>query len=61
MDFNKYSKKTIGTTTPTGKSSRGSITIESLNGRLRLRFRVVHKQYTISLGVSESPENWSVF
>ena len=60
MDLSKYSKKTIGTTTLTGKSSRGGITIESFHGRLRLRFRVVHKPYTISLGVSESPENWKL-
>lgn len=55
-----YSKKTTGKTTQEGKATKGAVTIESFQGRLRLRFRVAGKRYTISLGLPETKEAWKV-
>ncbi len=60
MDTNQYNRKTTGNATPCEKFLQGSITIECVNGKLRLRFRVFGNHYTIPLGVSESVENWKL-
>jgi integrase len=60
MDTNQYNRKPTGITTPSGKSSKGCVTVESVNNRLRLRFRVSGTPVTIALGVSESVENWKL-
>jgi hypothetical protein len=40
--------------TQMAKSSKGTISIESVKGRLRLRFRVNKKQYTLGLGLRDN-------
>jgi integrase len=42
--------------TPTGKASKGSVSIINSNGRLQLRFRHGGTRHYISLGVPDSPE-----
>ena len=43
--------------TPTGKASKGSVTILGSNGRLQLRFRFGGKRHYISLGFADTPQN----
>jgi len=43
--------------TPTGKASKGSVSIVVSNGRLQLRFRYKGKREYISLGFSDTPQN----
>lgn len=44
--------------TPTGRASKGSVSVLSFQNRLRLQFRVDGKQKVISLGLDDTPENW---
>ena len=43
--------------TPTGKASKGSVSIINSNDRLQLRFRHAGKRHYISLGFSDTPQN----
>lgn len=43
--------------TPTGKASKGSVSILSSNGRLQLRFNFGGKRYYLSTGYSDTPQN----
>lgn len=43
--------------TPTGKASKGSVSIVVSNGRLQLRLRFAGKRHYISLGFSDTPQN----
>lgn len=45
--------------TPTGKNSKGIPSLESFQGRLRIRFRVNSQQKAFSLGLADTPENWA--
>lgn len=42
---------------PTGKASKGSVSILVSNGRLQLRLRYAGKRHYISLGFSDTPQN----
>ncbi|WP_035986997.1 site-specific integrase [Leptolyngbya sp. KIOST-1] len=42
--------------TPTGKASKGTVTVITSNGRLQLRFRHAGERHYISIGLSDSPE-----
>ena len=41
----------------TGRASKGNVSVEAFQNRLRLRFRVNGKQKAFSLGLADSPEN----
>ena len=43
--------------TPTGKNSKGTPSIESFQGRLRIRFRVSGQQKAFALGLADTSEN----
>jgi integrase len=43
--------------TPTGRASKGSVSILSSNQRLQLRFRYRGKRYYISTGLADTPNN----
>ncbi len=43
--------------TPTGKNSKGTPSVESAQGRLRIRFRVNGQQKAFSLGLADTSEN----
>lgn len=43
--------------TPTGKNAKGTPSLESFQGRLRIRFRVNGQQKTFSLGLADTNEN----
>jgi len=43
--------------TPIGKATKGSVSVEAIQGRLRLRFRFNQKQQVITLGLADTPEN----
>jgi integrase len=45
------------TKTPTGKNTKGTPSLESFQGRLRIRFRVNGQQKAFSLGLADTPEN----
>jgi hypothetical protein len=47
MNTNNYNRKIVETATPTGKANKGTITIESVDGRLRLRFKLAGKPCAI--------------
>lgn len=40
------------------KAFKGSVSLETFNNRLRLRFRVNGVRFTPYLGLSDTPENW---
>lgn len=42
--------------TPTGKASKGTVTVIASNSRLQLRFRHAGERQYISIGLSDSPE-----
>ncbi|MBD1915472.1 MULTISPECIES: site-specific integrase [Cyanophyceae] len=42
--------------TPTGKASKGTVTVIASNGRLQLRFRHAGERHYISIGLPDSPE-----
>jgi len=46
-----------GQKTPSGKNPKGTVTVESIQGRLRLRFRFNGERYTVSLGLADTPAN----
>ena len=46
-----------GSKAPTGKAKKGSVSVETFQNRLRLRFRVNGERKIITLGLSDSPEN----
>jgi len=48
---------TMYSKTPTGKNTKGTPSLESFQGRLRIRFRVNGQQKTFSLGLADTPEN----
>lgn len=43
--------------TPTGKNTKGTPSLESYQGRLRIRFRVDDQRITFSLGLADTDEN----
>jgi integrase len=43
--------------TPTGKASKGTVSVENFRNRLRLRFRYGGKQHNISMGLPDTKEN----
>ncbi|MGI0486352.1 site-specific integrase [Pantanalinema rosaneae CENA516] len=44
---------------PSGKNPKGSVTVESFRGRLRLRFRFNGQRYSLGLGLSaDNRANW---
>jgi len=43
--------------TPTGKNTKGTPSLESYQGRLRIRFRANGQQKTFSLGLADTDEN----
>ncbi|MBD2449718.1 DUF3596 domain-containing protein, partial [Nostoc sp. FACHB-152] len=43
--------------TPTGRASKGSVSIINSNDRLQLRFRYKGKRYYISTGLADTPNN----
>ncbi|MHC5733192.1 MAG: Arm DNA-binding domain-containing protein, partial [Nostoc sp.] len=43
--------------TPTGRASKGSVSILNSNDRLQLRFRYRGKRYYISTGLADTPNN----
>ena len=43
--------------TPTGKNTKGKPSLETYQGRLRIRFRVNGQQKTFSLGLADTDEN----
>lgn len=43
--------------TPIGKNTKGTPSVESYQGRLRIRFRVNSQQKTFSLGLADTDEN----
>ena len=43
--------------TPTGKNTKGTPSLESFQGRLRIRFRLNSQQKAFSLGLADTPEN----
>lgn len=43
--------------TPTGKNSKGKPSVESFQGRLRIRFRANGQQKTFTLGLADTSEN----
>ncbi|MBC6430106.1 DUF3596 domain-containing protein [Nostoc sp. HG1] len=45
------------TPTPTGRASKGSVSILNSNDRLQLRFRYKSKRYYISTGLADTPSN----
>lgn len=49
--------KTMYGKTVTGKNSKGTFSLESFQGRLRIRFRVNGQQKAFSLGLADTPEN----
>jgi len=49
--------KTMYSKTPTGKNTKGAPSLESFQGRLRIRFRVNGQQKTFSLGLADTDEN----
>lgn len=42
------------------KSSKGTVALESFQGRLRLRFRVNGQRYALALGLPDTQENWKL-
>ena len=42
---------------PSGKSPKGTVSIESFRGRLRLRFRFNGERYSMSLGIPDTQSN----
>lgn len=42
------------------KSSKGTVALESFQGRLRLRFRVNGQRYALALGLPDTKENWKL-
>ena len=49
--------KTMYSKTPTGKNTKGTPSLESFQGRLRIRFRLNGQQKALSLGLADTPEN----
>jgi len=43
--------------TPSGRASKGSVSVVNSNGRLQLRFRYGGKRHYLSLGLFDTPEN----
>jgi len=43
--------------TPTGRASKGSVSIRVSNGRLQLQFRHAGKRHYLSLGLADTPAN----
>jgi len=43
--------------TPTGRASKGSVSIRVSNGRLQLQFRYAGKRHYLSLGLPDTPES----
>ena len=43
--------------TPTGKNSKGTPSVESFQGRLRIRFRANGQQKAFALGLADTSEN----
>jgi integrase len=41
--------------TPKGRASKGAVSLESIQNRLRLRFRVCGRQFVLGLGLSDTP------
>ena len=49
--------KTMYSKTPIGKNIKGTPSVESFQGRLRIRFRINGEQKAFSLGLADNPEN----
>jgi Arm DNA-binding domain len=48
------------TKTPTGKASKGSVTVILSNGRIQLRFHFAGKRHYISTGYPDTPQHWKL-